>query len=187
MRRSNIAILLSILLVLGGVFYYLNIPKPAAPVPPKYYAWLVEMDSIQHIKISLFSENKSESFIKISEADKFPWYFDDPQRSDIDTKRWGGGIPLLLSGPGVDRIISRNTTPEKLTEFGLTPQPQMEIQLILTDNTTMNIMVGNSTPDRTKHYVLAPNTNNDVATVDYTWYNEIARLVTQPPYATPPP
>ena len=175
------------MLALGGVFYFLNIPKPAPPQDPKYYAWLIEMDDIQHIDISLPREGKSESFIKISKPDIFPWFFDDAQRSNINTQRWGGGIPLLLSGPGVDRIISKNTAPEKLTEFGLTPQPQMEIQLILTDNTTMNIMVGNSTPDRTKHYALAPNTNNDVATVDYTWYDEIARLVTQPPYATPPP
>ena len=186
MRLRNIIILLTILLALGGIFYYLNIPKPAPIVEPRYYAWLIEMDDIQHIEISLPSENKSQSFIKIPKADTFPWYFDDPQRSDVDTKRWGGGIPLLLSGPGVERIISKNTTPEKLAEFGIT-QPLMEINLILTDNKTMKITVGNTTPDGASHYTLAPDTNNDVALVDSSWFGVLENLVINPPYATPPP
>ena len=186
MRLRNIVILLTILLALGGIFYYLNIPKPAPPQEPRYYAWLIEMDDIQRIEISLPRESKSQSFIKISKADTFPWYFDDPQRSNVDTKRWGGGIPLLLSGPGVERIISKNTTPEKLTEFGIS-EPQMEIKLLLTDNKTMNITVGNQTPDGASYYVLAPNTNNDVALVDSSWYGVLKRLIIEPPYATPPP
>jgi len=185
LRLRNIAVLLSIMLALGGVFYFLNIPKPAPPQDPKYYAWLIEMDDIQHIDISLPREGKSESFIKISKPDIFPWFFDDAQRSNINTQRWGGGIPLLLSGPGVNRIISKNTTPEKLAEFGIS-QPQMVINLLLTDNKTLNIVTGNMTPDGGSYYVLAPNTNNDVALVDYTWYREISRLVTEPPYAATP-
>ncbi len=186
MRLRNIVILLAILLALGGVFYYLNIPKPAPPVDPRFYAWLIEIDDIQHIEISLPREGKSESFIKISTPDTFPWYFDDAQHTAVDTKRWGGGIPLLLSGPGVERIISKNTTEEKLTEFGII-QPQMEIKLLLSDNTTMNILVGNQTPDGTSYYVLAPNTNNDVALVDSSWYDVLERLITEPPFAPPAP
>ena len=186
MRLRNIVILLTVLLALGGIYYYLNIPKPAPPQEPRYYAWQINMDDIQHIDVSLPSENKSQSFIKISKADTFPWYFDDVQRSAVDTKRWGGGIPLLLSGPGVERIISKNTTPEKLAEYGFA-QPQMEIKLILTDNTTMSIKVGDQTPDGASHYVLAPNTDNDVATVDASWYGVIENLVINPPYTTPAP
>ncbi len=186
MRLRNIVILLAILLALGGVFYYLNIPKPAPIVEPRYYAWIIEMDDIQHIKISLPREGKSESFIKISKPDTFPWYFDDAQNSAVDTKRWGGGIPLLLSGPGVERIISKNTTDEKLAEFGIA-KPQMAINLLLTDNTTMNIIVGDQTPDGTSYYVLAPNTNNDVALVDSSWYGVLEKLITEPPFAPPPP
>lgn len=187
MRLRNILVLLAILLALGGYFYFSSIPKPAAPVEPRYYAWQINMDDIEHIVISLPSENKSQSFVKISKPDTFPWYFDDAQNSNVDTKRWGGGIPLLLSGPGVERIISKNTTPEKLAEFGLA-QPTMEIRLVLTgDNNTMRITVGNPTPDGASYYVLAPNTNNDVALVDTSWHDVLARLVTEPPYATPAP
>ncbi|MBA7637694.1 hypothetical protein ES703_45340 [subsurface metagenome] len=183
MRLRNILILLAILLALGGYFYFSNIPEPPTKPEPKLYVWDIDMEAIQHIEITLPREDMSQAFIKIPEEDKFPWYFDDPQRSDVDTARWGGGIPLLLSGPGADRVIAENATQEKLTEFGLT-QPQMEINLTLEDGDTMNIIVGNSTPDGHAFYVQAPSTN-DVALVDYTWYEVLERLVKEPPYVSP--
>lgn len=186
MRVRNILILLVILLGLGGVYYFVSIPEPPKPQEPRYYAWLIEMDDIKHIELSLPKEGKSQAFIKIPKEDTFPWYFDDPQRTNVDTKRWGGGVPLLLSGPGVERIISKNTAPDKLAEFGIT-QPSMEITLLLTDNKTMNITIGSITPDGSSYYVLAPNTNNDVALVDKSWYDVLARMVTEPPVAPPPP
>ena len=182
MRLRNIIILLVILLALGGYFFIFNKPAPVTPPEPQIYVWLVSDEEIQHIEIILPREGKSEAFIKIPEEDKFPWYFDDPQRSEVDSKRWGGGIPLLLSGPGVERIIAKDATAEKLAEFGLN-EPQMEIFLTLTNENTINILVGNETPDGNFHYVQAPNTN-DVALVDYTWFEVLTRLVKEPPYAS---
>ena len=183
MRLRNILILLVILLALGGYFYFSSIPGPPDKEEPQLYAWLIEMDEIQHIEITLPREGMSQSFINIPEVDKFPWHFDDPERSDINTDRWGGGIPLLLSGPGVARVISENTSQEKLAEFGIA-NPQMEINLTLFNGRQMNILVGDSTPDGVSFYVLAPGTN-DVALVDYSWYEVIERLVVEPPYAPP--
>ncbi|GAH73350.1 unnamed protein product, partial [marine sediment metagenome] len=116
------------------------------------FVWMIEMDEIQHIEIRLPREGKSEAFIKISKGDEFPWHFDDPQRSAVDVARWGGGIPLLLSGPGAERVIAKNATPEKLAEFGLA-QPQMEIILTLEDGAILNIKVGDRTPDGNAFYV----------------------------------
>lgn len=184
MRLRSILILLAILLALGGYFYFANPPQPASKEEPQLYAWLIDMEEIQHIEIRLPREDKSEAFINIREGDKFPWYFDNPQRSEVDQERWGGGIPLLLSGPGVERVIAKNATEEKLAEFGLT-QPLMEITLTLEDGKIMNIRVGDSAPDGHAFYVQSPD-SNDVALVDYTWYEVLERLVNEPPYATPP-
>ena len=140
------------------------------------------MEEIEHIDIELPRDGKSQSFIKIPEGDKFPWYFDDPQRSNVDVERWGG-IPFLLRGPGVDRIISENTTEEKLAEFGLT-QPRMKIALTLEAGDILNIKVGDKTPDGHAFYVQSPY-SNDVALVDYTWYGVLERLVMEPPYSPP--
>jgi len=183
LRIRNILILLAILLALGGYFYFSNTPQPSPKSEPTVYVWLVEVDEIQHIEIRLPREDKSEAFIKIEEEDKFPWYFDDLQRSEVDMARWGGGIPLLLSGPGAERIIAQNATPEKLAEFGLA-QPQMEITLTLEDGDILNITVGDRTPDGNTFYVQVPG-SNDVCLVDYTWYEVLERLVKEPPYAPP--
>lgn len=184
MRLRNILILLVILLALAGYFYFSNGSQPPPQSEPQVFVWLIEMDEIQHIEIRLPRESKSEAFVKIREEDdKFPWYFDDPQRSEVDMARWGGGIPLLLSGPGAERIIARNATEEKLAEFGLT-QPQMEIILTLEDGDILNITVGDRTPDGNAFYIQAPN-SNDVGLVDYTWYEVLERLVKEPPYALP--
>lgn len=182
MRLRNILVLLAVLLALGGYFYFSSRPEPASPPEPQLYVWLVEMDDIKRIEISLPGENKSQAFIKIEEKDKFPWYFDDSQRSSIDVERWGGGIPLLLSGPGVERVIAENATPEKLAEFGLT-SPRMRITLTMKNGDTMRIKVGHSTPGGSSFYVQVPD-SNDVCLVDYTWYGVLERLVLEPPYAS---
>ena len=87
--------------------------------------------------MELPSENLSQSFIKIPQGDQFPWFFDDPQQSDVDMARWGGGIPLLLSGPSVARIIAENATEEQMARFGLT-EPSIKITLTLEDGKVTN-------------------------------------------------
>jgi hypothetical protein len=181
LKTQNILILLILLLITGGLFYFINMPEAPETAEVQQYVWMIEMEEIEHIVIDLPREEKTESFIKISEEDKFPWYFDDADNSPVDSERWGGGIPLLLSGPGADRVIAEDTTPEKLAEFGLA-NPQMIITLTMESGKVMTIYVGDSTPNNAFYYVQAPSTN-DVALVDYTWYDILARLVNEPPYA----
>ncbi len=184
MSIKNIIILLAILLILGGLYYYLNRPEPPPPKEPVYYVWLFEMEELEHIKIELPSEKLSQSFIKISKGDQFPWFFDDSEHSDIDRDRWGGGIPLILSGPQVARIITENATDEQLALYGLI-EPSIVITLTLEDGSTLHIKVGDKTPDYNNFYVQAPN-RRSVATVDVSWYTVIERLVKDPPYAPLP-
>jgi len=183
LRLKSILILLVILLGLGVYFIFFNKTEPPPESETRVFLWNIEMDEIQRIEIRLPREGESEAFIKIPEEDKFPWHFDDLQKSKVDVARWGGGIPLLLSGPGIERIIAKNATEEKLAEFGLT-QPQMEITLTLEDGEILNIAVGDRTPDENTFYVKLLD-SNDVSLVDYTWYEVLERLVKEPPYAPP--
>ena len=177
MRLRNILILVVILAVLAGVFYYFNRPVPAPEKKPQLYVWLIEMEDITHIKIILPREDLSQSFAKAPDRS---WRFDDPEQTPVDMKRWGGGIPLLLSGPGLNRVITENAPAEKLVEFGLT-RPRMEVILTLNNGEIINITVGDSTPDGSNFYVQVPD-SNAVATVDISWYQVIERLVKEPPY-----
>ncbi len=186
MRLRNILILLAILLALGGYVYFSHIPKPTPPEKERVRVWLVNVDDLQRIEIRLPREGKSQTFIKeTKETDNETsesWHFDDPQRSAINPERWGGGIPLLLSGPGADRVIAENAPEEKLAEFGLT-QPRMTVTLTLKDGSSVNITIGDATPNGNNFYAQVPGTNN-VCTVDYSWYGVVERLVKDPPYAS---
>jgi hypothetical protein len=176
----NILILLAVLVVLGGIYFVVSRPKPEEPPQPKVYIWDINYDDIVHIEISLPRQNLSEAFIKIPRSDQFPWFFDDEQRSPVNQLRWGGGIPLLLSGPGASRVITENATAEQLTEYGLA-EPSMRITLTLADGTVIETDIGDKTPNGQNCYVRVPK-SNAVAIVDYTWYDVLAALVTDPPY-----
>jgi len=97
--------------------------------------------------------------------------------------RWGGGIPLILSGPGAERLIAEDATEEKLAVFGFT-EPSMEIALTLENEEIIYIEVGDSTPNGTAYYVKLVD-SDDVYTVDYSWYDVLERLVLEPPYPLP--
>jgi hypothetical protein len=177
LRLRNILILLAILLALSGYFYFSNRPEPPPPEEPQLYVWLIEMEELEHIVIELPREGKKQAFVK--EADR-SWHFDDAGRTDVDMQRWGGGIPLLLSGPGVDRVISENATEEQLSQFGLI-QPQMKLGLALEGGDSLDIKVGDRTPGGEAFYVQVPD-SRAVALVDYTWYEVLEKLVNEPPY-----
>jgi hypothetical protein len=180
-RVRDILILLAVLLVLGGVYLVVSRPESEEPTQPKMYVWDVDMDEIERIEILLPREGLSQVFIKIAEGDQFPWYFDDPQKSPVDSYRWGG-ITLLLSGPGADRVITEQATDEQLAEYGLA-QPSMQIILTLTNEDIVETDVGDFTIDGNSCYVRAPGTSG-VATVNAPWYNVLKGLVTDPPYAS---
>lgn len=139
--------------------------------------WSVEMMELTAITVSLPLKEKSEAWTK--HDDKY-WYFDKPDGPKVDMKRWGGGIPLLLSGPAADRLITEESTNEQLEIYGLA-DPRMEINIGLENGDTFNIEVGDVTPGGQTYYVKLANSRK-VYTVDYTWYDVFERLVLDPPY-----
>ena len=179
MKLSNILILLAVLVVLGGVYYAVSRPDPTPPAKPKMYIWSIADEDIEHIVISLPRQGQSQAFVKISQGDEIAWYFDDPLKSPVDPNRWSGGIPLILSGPSADRIISDYATDEQLAVYGLL-QPSMQITLSSVYKETLEIDVGDSTPNGYNYYIKSP-VSNAVATVDSSWYQAFQHLVTDSP------
>ena len=166
--------------VLGVVYYYSSQTEPPPPVELRPFVWDVEMEELAKMNISLPPEGKSESWVK--HDDRY-WYFDKPDGPKVNMNRWGGGIPLLLSGPGAERRIAADATDEQLDIFGMT-QPQMQIDLTLENQKTIEIDVGDPTPDRQGFYVRLRE-SRDIYTVHETWYHVLERLVLDPPYPDP--
>ncbi len=130
--------------------------------------------------ISLPADGKREAWVK--HEDKY-WYFDQPDGPKVNMKRWGGGIPLLLSGPGANRSIAENATDEQLEIYGL-KNPKMKMNLVLENEDSIGVEVGDRTLDGQAYYIKLID-SRAVYTVDFTWYDVLERLVLDPPYPVP--
>lgn len=79
-----------------------------------------------------------------------------------------------------DRRLVQNATDAQLAEYGFTT-PNLDITLTLKDGSVYNIQLGNSTPSGKTYYIRLTEAR-EIYTVDYSWYDVISRLVTEPPY-----
>ena len=194
MKLKAILILVAILAVAGTTYYFVTRPKAPTKPDTKHFVWNFDMDELQKVTFTLPKlinpETKlpnSESFIKHTDNEEF--YFDVPNGPEVDNQRWGGGIPALLSGPQASRMIQASATTSELQLYGLDPSVSsstlnMDVKLtILLSGNPVNyeVYVGASNPSGTTYYVrLAGNT--DVYTVDKSWYDVLADIITNPPY-----
>ena len=150
-------------------------PAPDVAVPPP--VWNLEMLELSRVSIELPVSGKSKAWVKREDKQ---WYFDEPDGPEVDRKRWGGGIPLILSGPHANRLIASAVTDEQLEIYGF-KNPVMKIGLN-TENEKVDIVVGNSTPDGQSYYIMLAE-SSDVFSVDYSWFDVLERLVVEPPYS----
>ena len=176
-RLRAMLILVVLVAVLYPIYREVSKPEPPPREEPRPFVWYVEMDELARMEIRLPPLEMEEAWVK--HEDRY-WYFDQPDGPKVNMERWGGGIPLLLSGPGANRLIAEDATDEQLEIFGLT-DPRVEIELTLDTGELINIILGDATPDRQAYYIKLLE-SVDVYTVDYTWFGVIARLVLDPPY-----
>ena len=179
MKLKAILILVAILAIAGTTYYFVSRPKPAAPAAPHYYVWNFDMVNLQYVTMSLPKEGLTSSFKKNPDDSEF--YFDNPPGPMVDMQRWAGGIPLLLSGPGASRRILVDATDTQLADYGFNT-PNLTATLTLDDGNTYEVLVGDINPDGTTYYTKLTS-NNDVYTVDKSWYDVISAIIETPPYA----
>jgi hypothetical protein len=181
MKLRTILVMAGILVALGILFLVTRKqPEPEPQAEPRRFVWSVRMEDLKHLSISLPAAEKREAWIK--HEDRY-WYFDQPNRPKVDMKRWGGGIPLLLSGPGAERLITDTPSDKQMDMYGFN-SPKMKMVLILQNGDTIDIEVGNRTIDGRAYYIRQLD-SNAIYTVDHTWYEVLERLVLDPPYPEP--
>jgi hypothetical protein len=169
--------------VAGGIYFFASRPKATPATPKTPYVWNFDMDHLQYIQISLpnmeSTATKPNTQAWLKHEDRY-FYFNVPNGSMVDNARWGGGIPLILSGPAAARIIAQGIPESEQAEYGFAT-PNMDIVLKLDDGSTYNIILGNATPSATGYYIKLAGAT-DIYTVDSSWYDVVARLITEPPY-----
>jgi hypothetical protein len=192
LKLKAILILVAILAVAGTTYYFVTRPKAVTQPDAKHFVWNFDMDELQNVTFILPKTINPETKLPLTESfDKHPdneeFYFDVVNGPEVDNQRWGGGIPALLSGPQANRMILQSATESQLQQYGLDPAIKplnMDIKLtILVSGTPVQyeIYVGDSNPDGSNYYVRLAN-NTDVYTVDKSWYDVLADIITNPPY-----
>jgi len=178
MNLRTTAVMAGILVALGTLFLiFRRPPEPDTRTESRTFIWSVEVEELNRLAISLPLVGRREAWVK--RADRY-WYFDQPDGPKVDMQRWGGGIPLLLSGPGAERLIVAAATDKQLASYGL-QEPRMKIELTLKNEDTIFVDIGDRTLDGQTYYIKKRD-SQAVYTVDHTWYEVLERLVREPPY-----
>jgi hypothetical protein len=142
------------------------------------FVWLVETDLINHVKIELARAGLEESWVKREDG---YWYFERSNNDQaVDIKRWGGGVPFLLSGPKSMRRIINVESDEELKKYGF-QEPQMIVTITIADKSVIKAIVGDATPDQQAYYISLAG-SKEVYSVDASWVAVIQGLVIDPPY-----
>ncbi|MDD5191465.1 MAG: DUF4340 domain-containing protein [Dehalococcoidales bacterium] len=183
MKLKSILVLLSILAIAGVVFLLMKPKTEQEPTAYQPLIWDFNMDALKNIEIILprmaDTQGAPNHQSWVLHDDRY-FYFDVPGGTKVDMERWGGGVPLILSGPSAARVIFKNLPDSELAQYGFT-QPSMVINLALNDTAEYHIQVGNSTPSGSDYYIKLVD-KTDVYTVDKSWFEVVSGLVTNPPY-----
>ena len=182
MKLKAILVLCAVLAVAAVVFFISNRPKAATVTENQPYVWDFNMDALTNIEIILPKVTDTVALPNHQSweqhSDRYFYFVSDETK--VDMQRWGGGIPLILSGPGATRIIAKDVPDSVLGEYGFT-SPTVIINLKLNDGDEYHILVGDATPGGNDYYIKLKE-ENIVYTVDKSWYEVLSGLVTNPPY-----
>lgn len=174
--KARLIVALAAVLVVLGVVYVLTRPEPEEPEPEPPKVWSFEFLELSRVAIALPQRGLSEAWYK---GDDKQWYF-EPDGPQVLQSRWGGGVPLILSGPQASRAIVSDATDEQIATYGLA-EPRMLITIGTESDERVQVEIGDRTPVGDAYYFVVSGTR-DVYTIDYSWHEVLERLVTEPPY-----
>ena len=167
--------IVALLVIVGGTFLAYNLSRTptANPDPP----WMYRIDESEMVGITVIhGENRAEYARKPGGA---LWYIQEepeiPVRADDD--KWQG-MPLILSGPRVDRVLTG--TVDDAASYGLEP-PQTTVQVTQRGGQTLEFHLGYPTPDGRNQYGRLVG-DPTLFTITALWGEEINRLADSPPY-----
>ncbi|MSQ15844.1 MAG: DUF4340 domain-containing protein [Dehalococcoidia bacterium] len=173
------AILLVLLALVGTFAYFYGGPTPIPDQAKPPFVYSIDMENIVGMEVTYRGQKLDLTW----NEDQKKWLFTNPSQGEADQGRVNG-IRLLLSGPGSKRVLFKGDVSD-LSQFGLA-DPQTVATVELKDGSRHAVLIGDLTPNGENYYIK----NRDdqrVFLVDFTWGNEIARFVIQPPVATPTP
>ena len=137
--------------------------------------WLYHMEESDMIRIEVVHGDNSIAFVRDSGSTQ--WEIGGDPNVPVFAHRWGG-IPLLLSGPRVNRGLK--TTIDNPTEYGLDP-PGSIVRVTDWAGNTFEFHMGGTTPDGENQYARLVG-DQALYTVPAVWAEVVHRLADDPPW-----
>lgn len=176
MTRGAVSLLVG-LAVVGAYVLVQVFNEPPAPVATETFIYSIAEGDITSVEITHHGDTRR--FIR--DETSAGWVFDDAERPQVAQDRWGG-IPLLLSGPRVQRVLSVEQA--DLWRYGL-DDPATTIRLGLSDGQLLTVSIGIPSPGGENDYVMRDG-SPQIVLIDRSWREVLTRLVTAPPFASTP-
>jgi hypothetical protein len=181
MSFRTTGVLVAVLLILGGIVYYLmQQPAPSTATTTKQPA-VVTFTPGDATKLVISAADKTTELDKSGDT----WTIGKPQAGPADATRVQGWIDQfgnLTADRAIDNVSDFGT-------YGLT-QPKMNVQIALQGGKTVNLQFGNKTPDGGDYYVRVPDDStkaSSVYLVGVSLGDDLNSALTKPPVALPTP
>ena len=137
--------------------------------------WLFHMDESDITFIEVIHQGQGAQFERASGSHQ--WMILGDPVYPVFRQRWGG-IPLLLSGPRVNRGLK--TTIDDPAQYGLDP-PETIVRVADYAGNQVEFHMGIPTPDSDNQYVRLVG-DEALYSVPAVWADVVNRLATEPPY-----
>lgn len=172
----NLRLLLVLITVLSyvaiGVTWFIANPREEVEEPTPPFLYTLAPEDLRNIKITVGDTVDSWSL----DVEERRWFFDNMEGIPVSLYRWGG-ITQLLGGPRTQRVLATKIDDE--SKYGL-DNPDSSITVTLRDESTLEMLLGNLTPDGENHYARVVG-HPQLVLVDASWGQVLTRLVNEPP------
>lgn len=180
--RLTILLVLALALFGGAflVFRFTDLSFLGGAEEPEQEPWLYRIDEGSLVYVSVATGGQRAEFTR--EAGGITWYITgDPAQDRPDIPVWFGrwsGIPLLLSGPRVNRSLAENL--DNAAAYGLEP-PESVVQVQDWAGNRFEFHMGRPTPDGRNQYARLVG-SEALFTVPAVWAGVVNRLALEPPW-----
>ena len=166
-------LLVAILVLFGGTFLVVRFTGPEEKTPDEPWLFHLEDDSITNI----VATHQDQTVKYEKKPGSLKWFILEDPELPVNFEKWAG-IPLLLSGPRVNRVLS--DTIDDPVSYGLDP-PETSVKVTERSGQVFEFHMGFSTPDEFNTYARLVGFPQ-LFTVPTVWAQVISRLAAEPPY-----
>lgn len=175
------AILLAVLIVLGGVVYYVQQQPAPKSTAAKSNPSVLSFSPTDATKLVISSGDKATEVSRQGSN----WTLVKPEAGSADNARVQGWIDQI-GNLTADRAIDN---PSDLSSYGLT-KPKLNVEVDLGGGKTVKLVFGDKTPDGSDYYVQVPSDPakaKAVYLISAPLGDDLISALTKPPKALPTP